>query len=109
MISLVLLHRALRLVPTSHPTVLKIQTLQLRVTWSCALSCARCRATCISNWHVMTSPLFLCLADRRILWQSTSRFGYLLKVDTSDHHDFLMVVSKIKMLEGNHPFPCDRY
>lgn len=50
------------------------------------------------------------MAVYEIQWKKAlSRFGYLLKVDTSDHHDFLMVVSKIKMLEGNHPFPCDRY
>ena len=50
------------------------------------------------------------MAVYKIQWKKAlSRFGYLLKVDTSDHHDFLMVVSKIKMLEGNHPFPCDRY
>ena len=38
-----------------------------------------------------------------------SRVGWLLKVDKSEHHNFLMVASKIKMLKGYQPFSCDRY
>ena len=38
-----------------------------------------------------------------------SGVGWLLKVDKSEHHNFLMVVSKIKISIGYQPFPCDRY